>query len=87
MSKKKIEMRKFCRIIELPETQCLLMVRYDDESDDDDAHKLDLIFSFDGAMATMSLGFSNEQKAYNALDNFSYESVLELYQNQKDLIG
>jgi nucleoside phosphorylase len=69
-------MERFARIIELPKTQCLLTVEYDDE---EDAFKTNVCMVIDGIMATVGLGFHTKEAADQCLKNFTRAMALEMY--------
>ena len=64
---------KFAKLFDLQDKeQVLLTVNYDD---DDDNYKLNITTDFGNARAEMKLGFSEEERALNAMDKYKIEDA------------
>ena len=68
-------MASFCKIIDLPlGEQVLVMKSYDDE---EGKEILQLFTDFDGSIASVKLGFINEKKRDNSFDEYWLDNAIE----------
>ena len=79
-----IEMKKFARIIELPETQCLLVVGQDEG--EEGGYRVSITMEIDEVRASLGLGFHSEEKANHCMESFTKEQAEEFYSGMSKMI-
>lgn len=71
-------MNKFCKIIELPDTQCVLII--EDDHDEDAVYKLTIMLDVNTARMKVTMGFTTKDEQQAAFDSFTQTQAEELFE-------